>query len=190
MPGREQAIADSVAATQEWFRSQTGGRHPVFERDEAGVSVETVQLPDISLTDGFDSGEALRDALDYDDATPLLIVVEGEITETGACGWNSGNFVMIPIDNCDIEPLQNSKWPSGMNYLIGPELTYLLGAAPDCAPNSDGGSHVTDDNRDVIWTGGPRDWDNLMLDVNRDDYFEHGRADCPDISDHYLLGIE
>lgn len=29
-----------------------------------------------------------------------------------------------------------------------------------------------------------------MLDVNRDDYFEHGHADCPDISDHYLLGTE
>ena len=61
--GRPKAIADSVAAAQRWFRFQTGGRHPVFERDDVGVSVETVRLPEVDLTDGFDSGRALRQAV-------------------------------------------------------------------------------------------------------------------------------
>ena len=63
--------------------------------------------------------------------------------------------------------------------------------APGCAPNYALGSHVDDDRRDVIYSGpDDRDWANLTLDVGRDDYYMHGRDECPDIADHPLLRVE
>ncbi len=189
---REAAIADSVAAVQGWFRDQTDGLHPVFERSDNRIAVHTAHLPEIDFTNGFASGLALRQALDYPAGTPLVIIFEGEIAGSGACGWQSsdfGDYVVVPIANCDIEPHVGAQWPYGASYIIGHELIHMLGAVAACAPNSDGAGHVLDDNRDILWQRpSKRDWDNLMLDVNHDDYYRHGRPDCPDIADHYLLG--
>ena len=66
----------------------------------------------------------------------------------------------------------------------------MLGAVRPCAPNYDGiAAHVNDDNRDIMYVGPDRtlSLSSLILDVDNDDYYLHGRDDCPDIADNPLL---
>ena len=196
---RRAAIADAVTAAQTWFRTQTEGRHPVFVRRGAQIDLKAigVRLPPAAeqRTWGRSIESEIRATLGISPEMPLLIFVEGRVSADSdaryPCGWKNAHAVLIPIANCDIEPEIGAQWPDGSSYIIGHELTHLLGAAPECAPHDDGGSHVTDDNRDVIWQGsGGRDWANLELDVGHDDYYMHGREDCFDIANHPLLRIE
>jgi len=192
---RPEGISDSIDAAQAWFRSQTGGRHPVFERDGNTIDVKALRVGPPPSADQPSNGVAMaaeiRAALGLAPYTPLLVFVEGKFGSVSSCGWRTENLIVVPIGNCDIEPEPGARWPYGATYIIGHEVTHLLGAAPACAPNHDGSAHVNDDNRDVIWQGPmARDWDNLMLDVGHDDYFMHGRDDCFDISNHPLLRTE
>ena len=196
---RRAAIADAVTAAQTWFRTQTEGRHPVFVRRGAQIDVKAigVRLPPAAeqRTWGRSIESEIRATLGISPEMPLLVFVEGRVDADGdgrhPCGWKNAHAVLIPIANCDIEPEIGAQWPDGSSYIIGHELTHLLGAAPECAPHDDGGSHVNDDNRDVIWQGsGGRDWTNLELDVGHDDYYMHGREDCFDIANNPLLRIE
>ncbi len=64
------------------------------------------------------------------------------------------------------------------------ELFHVFGAAAVCDPQEGAGPHVRDDPLDLMASGperGPRD--EVVIDVARDDYFGHGRADCPDIAE-------
>ena len=196
--GQDAAIAHAIDEVQSWFDTQTGGTHPVFSRDQDSISVATVNLSGTleELSGSLHELDRItrilseiRASLPATVGRPLLLVVEGKIP--GACGWTAGRVVVIPIDNCNIRPLQDSVWPYGATYLLAHELTHLLGAVPDCAPHNDGTSHVDDDWRDVLYSGpGGPDWDNLMLDPGNDDYYKHGRRDCPDIADSPLLGSD
>ncbi|MDE0676578.1 MAG: cell wall-binding repeat-containing protein [Acidimicrobiaceae bacterium] len=192
---RPEGISDSVKAAQAWFRSQAGGRHPVFERDGHTIDVKALRVGPPPSADQPSNGVAMaagiQAALGLAPYAPLLVFVEGKFGSATSCGWKTENLIVVPIGNCDIQPEPGARWPYGATYIIGHEVTHLLGAAPACAPNHDGSAHVNDDNRDVIWLGPKaRDWDNLMLDVGHDDYFMHGRDDCFDISNHPLLRTE
>ena len=193
--GQTSAIRHEIDVVQAWYAAQTGGTYPVFTRDGDSISVATVNLSG-PLTE-FDTVAKIlvevRGALDVAIRQPLVLYVEGRLPPTGevtACGWAS-NHVVIPIENCDIRPLQGSVWPYGATYLLAHELAHILGGVPECAPNRGFDSHVIDDPRDLLYQGPePRDWDNLMLDPGNDDYFMHGRDDCLDIADSPLLGSE
>ena len=192
---RPEGISDAVSAAQTWFRSQTKGRHPIFERTAGTIDVKAIRVgpsPTVAEhTNGGTMAAEIRAMLGLPPFAPLLIFVEGKFETFSACGWKTENYVVVPIGNCNIEPESGTTWPYGASYIIGHELTHLLGAATTCAPNHDGTSHVNDDNRDVIWLGpSARDWDNLMLDVGHDDYYMHGRDDCFDIANHPLLRTE
>ena len=192
--GRELAIADTVAEVQRWFRTQTGGRHPLFARNGSSISVVTVHLSrsDDELPDhNADFIDEIHQQLGRSQDAPLLIVSEGEFAQNSACGWNDQPAVVIPMGNCDIAPRARAEWPSGATYIVAHELTHLLGAVKPCAPNHDGTSHVDDDNRDILYLGPKsRDWSNLTLDVGHDDYYRHGRDGCYDIAENPLLAAE
>lgn len=67
----------------------------------------------------------------------------------------------------------------GWDKILLHELLHALGAVAACAPNADGGRHVGDARTDLMHpNGGGR---RPQLDVNRDDYYGHGRPDCPDL---------
>lgn len=79
------------------------------------------------------------------------------------------------------------RYPEGAGYweaVMVHELFHTFGAVPTCAPNEGGGFHVTDSGDDLMFAGlyeNPADGvGNVAIDVGRDDYFEHGRADCLD----------
>lgn len=192
--GRLPAIAHEAAVVTNWFDGQTGGEHPVFVKTGGQISVITITVPYTAAQIAVDPAaeftleRAVRDQMSNGGrGTALAMIYEGSGGQ-GYCGAMFGSALIIPIDNCAIAPSASSVWPGGMSYLLGHELTHLLGAVEACAPHHNSG-HVNDDPRDVIYQGPlPRDWNNLMLDPGRDDYFRHGRSDCGDIDASPLLG--
>lgn len=194
--GRTAAITNEVSVVQNWYDGQTGGRHPVFVKQAGAISVLTVNVPQTSaqLDADADAHETLENAVlaalpGLPSTTALALFYEGKAALNRYCGVEIGRTIVMVFENCGgITPSAASTWPFGMSYLLGHELTHLLGATPSCAPHYTAG-HVNDDRRDVIYQGPlARDWNNLMLDPGRDDYYLHGRTDCFDIDDSLLLG--
>ena len=194
---RRQGISDAIEAAQAWFRSQTGGRHPVFARDGDGIDVRTVRLGPAPPNETWVEAQTrilreVRSALGLRGWESPAVWLEGRI-DRSACAW-AGDHVMVPIWNCGRNvPEVGASWPDGGSRLIAHELAHLLGAAPLCAPNvHDDFAHVIDDPRDIIYRGpgSPPASGDYVLDVGRDDYFGHGRDDCFDISGNPLLRIE
>ena len=190
---RPEAIARSVTEAQKWFRSQTDGRHPAFTRDGSSISVKTVHLSQATHDFGFDDNtyrHEIYESLGISPRTPLVIVVEGKIPASDACGWaNAGHRVVVfPIENCSIFPDVKDNWPFGATYIVGHELVHLLGAVQSCAPHHFSNGHVNDDSRDILYVG-PEElkWLHLTLDPGNDDYYLHGRDDCFDIANNPLL---
>mgnify|MGYP007116556061 FL=1 len=66
------------------------------------------------------------------------------------------------------------------------ETLHSLGAVATCAPNHTRAGHVSDDPRDLMYAG-DKPWRPTMIDVGRDDYFDHGRTGCLDIADSPYL---
>ncbi|MGI9607552.1 MAG: calcium-binding protein [Acidimicrobiales bacterium] len=193
--GRDTAIAENVVEVQDWFAGQTAdARYPVFNLDGGDVAVATVVLPNTRAEVAAMSSNAVTSMLhaQIDAQVPAasnserLVILEGA-DNSGACGY-SGSMIVIPVDNCDIQPSSPATFPYGITYLIAHELTHMLGAVPSCAPNALPGGHVSGDNRDILFQGGARDWNNLMLDPGHDDYYLHGNSGCTDIADSPLLG--
>jgi len=115
-----------------------------------------------------------------------LVFVEGP-GDGQACGRSQlgttpGAFALVYLDSCGFPAPSNVQWPFGITYITLHELLHALGAVASCSPNQSGDGHATDSNKDVIGTF-PRDWDNLTVDFNRDDYYDHSNTSCVDIAD-------
>ena len=61
------------------------------------------------------------------------------------------------------------------------EIIHTFGAVAPCAPNATPGKHVSDSHRDIMGGGSLI---GGVLDWGKDDYFQHGRANCLDIADN------
>jgi hypothetical protein len=192
--GREAAIAHEVAVMQGWYDGQACGNHPLFVRAGGSISIITVHLTQTAaaLQTAADPESTMEPTIRAAAGVPagaaLAVVYEGK-TNGGYCGRTGGDIVFIPMMNCLIYPITTSAWPFNMTYLLGHEVTHLLGAVPNCAPHAGNGGHVIDDNRDVLYQGPtPRDWDHLMLDPGHDDYYLAHKPACPGIEISPLLG--
>lgn len=193
--GRNSATSDTIIATQGWFEEELGGVYPVFNRNESAIIVPTVVLDETAAqlfaltTSGVDATiSAQIDATVAGASERELVVFLEAATNTSACGYRS-SLIMIPMPNCGIEPRASETFPYGATYLVAHEVTHMLGAARSCGANYDGTGHVTDDNRDIIYSGSAgRDWSNLTLDPGNDDYLDHGIPGCNDIRNSPLLG--
>lgn len=194
--GRLAAGAESISVVQDWFASQTGGNYPVFNETNGVVDVDLLILSkttsevealsrnDLSTLLLAESTAVLESAADSE----LFVYLEAPQGSGGVCGY-SGSLVVIIMENCGTYPSSTATFPYGDTYLVAHELTHLLGAVSTCAPNYLSGGHLDGDNRDVLFMGaGDRDWNNLMLDPGHDDYYNHGRNDCPDIADSPIFG--
>ncbi len=192
--GRAAALAHEVSVVQDWYDTQTGGRHPIFETNGAQVAVMTVNLPQSfsAIRNDPNADSVIEQAIRSVDPVrlanvKLVVVLEGE---NGTYCGRSGQIVLIPVDNCSIFPSQGSTWPYGMSYLLAHEVAHALGAVPSCAPHASSG-HVNDDPRDLLYEGPQqRDWANITLDPGNDDYFRHSNESCRDIDDSVLLGFD
>jgi hypothetical protein len=181
------AIRHEIGLIDRWYRAQTKGFGPRWDRTTSGdVRVQTVSL---SLTRR--QIEAASAAVITDSIISTLRLGTDELAVVYldaaaiACGYSQGQVAVMMMRTCSIYPQTTTiAFPYGATYLVAHELTHAMGAVPACAPNYIPGGHVGNDNRDLLYEGGPRDWSNLRLDPGRDDYYGHGRSDCPDIADH------
>lgn len=180
--GLSEAAAGELASVNQWFVDQAGNAGLDFARDAAGINVRVLQV-DMPASE-LRSNPQVRAALDANGITGVAVVF---IEAAGpACGSTGAGTSVMWMSVCNIYPSGNA-FPYGGTYLAAHEIAHLLGAVPSCAPNRVDGGHVDDSNRDLLYSGREnRDWDNLVLDVGRDDYFGHGRSDCPDIADSPL----
>ena len=191
--GRAAAFAHVVSVVQDWYDTQTGGRHPIFETNGSQVEVITVNLPQTysAIRDEPNPESVIEQSIrsvvpSISASARLVVVLEGQ---NGSYCGRAGQIVLMPVDNCSIFPSVSTTWPSGMSYLLAHELAHVMGAVPSCAPNYRFGGHVKDDPRDILYEGpSPRDWANLTLDPGNDDYFRHSNASCRDLDDSALLG--
>jgi hypothetical protein len=69
------------------------------------------------------------------------------------------------------------------------EAVHTIGFVATCAPNHVLDGHVSDDPRDLMYAG-PLTWRPSILDINRNDYYGHYNAGCPDLAkSSYVTGV-
>lgn len=194
VPAGEEPVSGIVAAVRHeiglvdrWYRAQTNGFGPRWDRNTSGdVRVQTMSLSLTRLEIEASSSTAIIESIisTLSLGTDELAVVYLDAAAI-ACGFTQGQVAVMMMSSCGIYPqTTTTAFPYGATYLLAHELTHAMGAVPACAPNHIPGGHVGNDNRDLLYEGGQRDWSNLTLDPGRDDYYGHGRSDCPDIADH------
>ncbi|MDQ1247592.1 MAG: hypothetical protein QG597_1962 [Actinomycetota bacterium] len=192
--GRAEAIGHIAQVVDAWFAQQMSGLSPRFVADATGNPIVTVipstkDAATLSTYTGdlIDSRTWMAVGILEPDALPILFI-DG-MPAAPSCGhytWGLG--IEIPMDSCQIYPDAAARFPFGGTYLLAHEMTHALGGADRNAPHTDGGGHVTDDPRDIIFNGvGGRDWEHLALDPGHDDYYLTGRSDLMNIENSTLL---
>jgi hypothetical protein len=192
--GRTEAVKHEAAVLTDWFAKSAGGGGPRFDRDETnavrvtearlGMTGDAIRALGDQAADAVISEARRATAAGTDD---LVLVYADILRGDHTCGEGAEDLrgAVLWMPECGIYPERGSTFPYGATYLAAHELTHALGAAPTCAPHATHDGHVDDDNRDIIFDGeGDRDWDNLTLDPNHDDYLATGRRDCPTVTQH------
>lgn len=186
-PGYVAGIVATIDAVNGWFATQSpAGMVPRWLRDTGGKpEVKVVKLTR-AAAEYESAGGFTRMYDDLQAVHPLPTstqrsVVWMEVRQPGACASTSRGIAWMTEKTCNIKPVSPTSWPFEATYVTAHELVHLFGAVPDCAPHADGTGHVTDDPRDILYTG-VRDFNNLMLDPGRDDYFATNGATCVDIA--------
>jgi hypothetical protein len=183
-PGYVAGIVATIDAVNAWFASQTtGGVMPRWIRDPAGAPQVRVVTLARTVSDYESAGGFARMVADLNAAAPLAAPTQKsavfmEINHPeGACASTSAGIAWMTERTCGIKPISPTTWPADATYVTAHELAHNFGAAGDCAPHSIGGGHVGDDTRDLLYAGaGGRDWNNLILDPGRDDYYGTGNT--------------
>lgn len=193
-------LARTVAAWNGWLAAQSGG--PRLRLDTAGGALD-ITFVRLASTDAAIAGDGVyvRDRLERElRATGVLTAgklaaVYYDGTSTVACGggpWPPGLVGQVAAlylrgappgaPACDT----NRFSPDGVavGYLelaLLHELFHALGAAPACAPHQTRSGHTSDGPTDLMYAG-DEPWQPSALDLGRDDYWGHGRADCLDLA--------
>jgi hypothetical protein len=203
-PGLPDLIRTWLATADVWFAGQTGGRRPRYERSGGSVVVREVQLDvttaviegwidgsgasnpfaklyaELAVERGIPSGPDA--ALVFADVVPPAdpgFALCGEAVLGFAAIYTPNNFAPGTFAPCDAPGAD--PFLSGAPFVIAHEMLHAFGAAPRCAPHDDGGGHVTDAPNDIL-DASPDRTQQVVLDVNRDDYYLHGIAGCPDVA--------
>jgi hypothetical protein len=194
------ALGRSVEMFQFWLGRETGG--PRLRMDTAGgeLDVSFVRLP-LSDAQIAARGAFVREEIEAHtrsagfDRPNRIYAVYYDGSSTYACGgafWPpqlTGNVVAMylrgrpPGVSCDANPLPGERaTPSYWEFAMLHDLLHGLGIVGTCAPHHTRAGHVSDTPADLMWAGDAPWRLPPQLDVGRDDYFGHGRADCPDLA--------
>jgi hypothetical protein len=188
-------ILGSVESAQRWLEEQTGGRRLNLVTDRRGTpTVEFLELtrteaelhswPDSSPSfqieyearaAGFNTPGVLN-AIYFDGAD----VLDGTCGETPWPVYTPGNsFTLFILGGCaDFEILGAEDEAGWWELTFMHEFFHAIGAVEPCAPNGTDGH--SDETNDLMY-GGTQPWVYpVLLDVDNDDYFGHGRNACYD----------
>jgi hypothetical protein len=195
------ALAASVDAWTRWLAGETGG--PRLRLDTSGgeldVTFVRLQRSDAEIAA---QGAYVRDELErllvgaglVQDTKLYAVYYDG--TSTYACGGGAWPPALIgrvaamylhglpagPVP-CDATPLAGPGEPPGyLDIAMLHELVHTLGFVATCAPHHTLNGHVSDSPNDLMWSGDAPWQLPPRLDIGRDDYYGHGRADCPDLA--------
>ena len=200
-------IEGSVSSFQRWLAGETGGKAFRIDTYQRALDVTFVRL---SKTDGELVGrdrfvrEGVEEQLGTMGFTAqnkiYAVYYDGSHSYTSADAfWPpalQGTVVAVylrGLPNYQYPCVSNrfagaTEAPQYFEYVMVHEFMHALGFAPACAPHHHRAGHVTSPNNDLMWAGDVGYWEfPLKLDVGRDDYYGHGRADCPDLANSPYL---
>ena len=196
------SIARSITLVQDWLSRESGGQRLRLDTFAGRPDITFVRLP---KTDAriASSGAFVREMVDrglldgghVEPDTMYLAYYDG--SSTFACGGATyppviiGQVVAVylrgrpaPFIDCNANVVGavGATQPAYFDIAMLHEFVHGLGLASTCAPHQHSLGHVDDAANDLMWTGNaPWDVEHVQLDVNRDDYFGHGRTDCRDL---------
>jgi len=174
---RAHELSYIAAHMQEWLENEAGMR---WRLDTYRGALDVSILP-IHWRGENDSGDivsafetALRrreGSLNRNKKYAVFFDYDGSLGVFPVNGVASDNVAVTLMDN----PLHQATAGTAIH-----EIIHTFGAVASCAPNATPGSHVDDNDHDIMAGGGVI---GGLLDWNRDDYFRHGNAGCLDIAD-------
>jgi hypothetical protein len=196
------AIAASVDAFQRWLARETGGTN--FRLDTSGgeLDVTFVRLPvsdaNMKATGAFVRNEIerlLREAGHVKQDKLYAVYYDGGSTYScGGGAWPPRLPGQVGAMYLRAEPT-GYVVPCSANPLAAPgaepgytdiamlhELVHTLGLVAECAPHHTRAGHASDSANDLMWAGDAPWQLPPRLDIGRDDYYGHGRTDCPDLA--------
>lgn len=187
-------IARSFEAIQKWVAAELGYR---FRLDTHGgeLDVTYLRLP-FTHQEGDGQSGSLVFAIEQAIARSVgihpdkIYAVYYAGRSAGVCGsaplsGRVGAVYVHPEGCSNSTPGMDENEASTYEAVMVHELFHVFGAVPSCSPNNGAGAHVVDDPVDVMYAGVERGARaDAVIDVARDDYFGHGRADCLDIAEN------
>ena len=195
------AIAASVASFQRWLARETGG--PTLRVDTSGGELD-VTFFRLAKTDAEVKarGAFVRDELEAALRAAGLVRPDKlyAVYYDGGSTWSCGGGAWPPRLQGQVAAMYLQGEPPGAppcrtNPLAAPgaepgyleiamlhELVHTLGFVAECAPHHTRAGHASDAPDDLMWAGDAPWRLPPRLDVGRDDYYGHGRTDCPDLA--------
>ncbi|MEP7274900.1 MAG: hypothetical protein ABI812_01010, partial [Betaproteobacteria bacterium] len=205
------AIAKSVAVGLNWLRGQTGGRTFRVDTHNGDLDIGFFRMAktdaQIAATGAFvrDEIEAALDAAGLTQANRLDLVYYGGSSMFAGGGGAAPQFGLVgsvgalylkgvipgflPCGANPLAPTETSP-PGYWEFSWVHEMTHVMGFVAACAPHQVLNGHVGDSPTDLMYAG-TQPWVPSVLDLNRDDYFGHGRAGCADLANAaYLKSVD
>lgn len=195
-------LATSVSAWSAWMAEQTGGPSLRLDTCDGALDVGFFQIQQTEAelkANGVYLRDAIEDAMKSAGLLhPDKIVVAfygGDAAE--ACGGGAwppalvgqvgaiylkGTFADPTIPPCSSNPVGASPIAPGyIEFATLHEVLHTMGIVPTCAPHQVLSGHTSDDPTDLMYAG-DQPWQPSVLDIGRDDYYQHGIAGCADLA--------
>lgn len=196
-------LAAAIQSMQGWIATQLAGSNLriVQHADSPEILFSRLRLMDVDIAKhGRRIRDRIEEALIEDRAIrpDERYVVFYDGAGAGVCGdapWNGLKLTRVAViylngtagrtpgnPRCTPSRVKASGvGPGYFEFATAHEILHLLGFVANCAPHYTPDGHVGDDPTDLMYAG-PERWRPSRIDVNRDDYYLHGRANCPDLA--------
>ena len=194
------ALEGSVGSFQRWLAGETGGPNLRVDTYQGGLDITFFRLAATDATLAA-RGAFVRDGIEAElraagfNRSDRLYAVYYDGSSTYACGgaawppqipgnvvamYLRGRFGTAVCENNGFSPA--SAPPTYWEYAMLHDILHGLGIVGTCAPHHHLSGHVSDFPNDLMWAGN-QPWSfPARLDIGRDDYYGHGRTDCPDLA--------
>ena len=195
------AIAASVDSFQRWLAREAGGPNLRLDTSGGELDVTFFRLAK-SNADVRSRGAFVRDEIETALRQAGLVRPNKvyAVYYDGGSSFSCGGAAWPPTLQGQVAALYLRGEPPGAppcdtNELAAPgaepgyldiamlhEIAHTLGFAATCAPHHTRSGHTSDSPNDLMWAG-DAPWElPPRLDIGRDDYYGHGRGDCPDLA--------
>ena len=203
------AITASIGSWQGWLRGQTDGREVAVDTSQGEIDVSFFRLAMDDATVAA-RGAYVREQIEEEifaagfNSPSKLYAVYYDGSSTWSCGGGDpdpvfrGSVAAMYLKGappgwipCASNPFGGTP-PGYLEFVMLHEILHTLDFVAPCAPHVTRLDHVSDSQHDLMWAGDAPWLTNepqlMTLDVGHDDYYLHGRADCPDFARSPYLG--